>query len=874
MMNYKLRQAVRMALATGALAATVATPAFAQAPGEEASQLDRVQVTGTRISRSEIETAQPVTVITREDINLSGKLTVADLLQQSPFNTFGSFRETSGFASGASGTNAVSLRGLGSNRTLVLLDGRRISTTASSAGSTQDLNLIPLNAIERIEILRDGASAVYGSDAIAGVINLISRKDYEGVTFEIQASDPTNGGKDAYAAVSGGVSSGSGRVFYTVSHYDRAAQYYRDLDYAFPATDHFGITSWGFPATFIHPQGNFVDPRCPVRQGDSTEFPNSYTWDLDTTSVSGDGAFGRTRCGYDFSADIKSMPTTKRSSVFVRTEYDISSNLMFDGRFLMNQNESKSRFAGAPVTAPFPTMSADNPNNPSVLYGLDPANVTLLFRSVPFGTRNTEVQYNNYDATLGLVGNNSWFNHSFEWRTYGQYNRFRADDSSYNLVNKETLQKNINDGRLDIFEVNGPLDLGALAEARHTGLYQSETTRTAGDASVSFDYGSLAGGDIAWAFGTEYADIAFNQQNDPQSNRFVIAGSAGGDNFAASRYVTSAFFETLLPVLPTVDVTIAGRYDDYSDSGVSGQFSPAGGIAWRPLDRLLFRASYGEGFRVAGLDELYGNINESFPSGTDLVGCANGVAPCTPTQYRSFFGANPDLGPEESKSWTVGAVWEPIDRLELEVSYYFTEFDGLITTSSLNREFRAEADGFANTVTRNPDGTVDFISLQTQNFEGVETDGIDFRVGYTLNTDGLGLFRLGLEGIKVLSYKQRVFEGDPWDRLEGEIGQPDLRLLGSVYWDYGDWGVAVIGNFIDSQTSTSGGEKYEVSSYFQTDLQVRYALPWNADIVGGVLNAFDRDPPTNSEWFGWEPFDFTLYNTFGRTPYLRYRQSF
>ena len=262
MSNTMLRRAVRTALAAGAVAGLAQSPAaFAQSSDDDVKELGQTQVTCSRLSLADIETAQPVTVIDREDIDLSGDTTVAEVLQTSVFNSFGSFRATSGFGNGQAAVNEVSLRGLGSNRTLVLIDGRRSAATGGSGGAAQNLNQIPLSVVDRIEILRDGASAIYGSDAIAGVSNVITRKDFDGINLVYQQTFPSNGGEQVQAQATVGVSSAKGNIFFSLNALTQRPQYYRDLDYAAVAPESGGITSFGFPATAAGPSGVFLDPR-------------------------------------------------------------------------------------------------------------------------------------------------------------------------------------------------------------------------------------------------------------------------------------------------------------------------------------------------------------------------------------------------------------------------------------------------------------------------------------------------------------------------------------------------------------------------------------------------------------------------------------
>lgn len=880
-----IAKAVRYALATGVAATFVSAPAAFAAEDDDA---ETITVTGSRIKRTDVEGPSPVTVISREDIDASGDVTVAEVLRSSSFNSFGSFREQSGFGGGAIGQAQISLRGLGSQRTLVLIDGRRMASTGSSGGNVQNLNQIPLEIVERIDVLRDGASAIYGSDAIAGVINVITRKDYEGLTIRGGHENPSSldSGDSYRLALTSGISSAKGNLTVSVDHFERDAIYDRDFDEFAVAPDSGGFTSFGFPGTYINlATGQAVaDPRCPLLPGDSALFPNSYTWDGSSAASYGQPAdpAGDSICAYNFAADTKLFPGVKRDSIFVNGRYDISNNVTFVTRAIFGHNETQGRFAGAPVTTPFPTMAADNPTNPT-LGQADNAPLLLLMRTVPNGFRNTTVQENVQDVFAGIEGSADLFG-GMDWQLGAQHVRNRIISQTENLANKRSIQNAIDDATLDFFNVAGLDDATWLAQTsailqgfNHTGVYEAEVKNFTVDGLAQWDLFQLNSGAVPVVVGFEYYDQDFTQINDPESNQLIIAGTSGGDNITAGRHVASLFAEINVPLLDTVELNVAARYDDYSDFGSTT--NPKVGLSWRPFDELLIRGSYGEGFRAPSMSELYGNVSESFPPAIDVVGCANGVALCTPTQYRAFFGGNPDLGPEESESWTAGAVWAPTQDLSMEVSFYHIEFTGQIATISLQQAFNNESQGDTSLVTRNADGTVNNVQLTNTNLEGVETEGLDFNINYRLDFGDVGEFTFGMDVSKILKFDQDTVGSDAAGNpivittaFDGRVGFPDLRGTTHTTWKLGNFDASWDMLWIDSQSDDADFGTND--TWLSHDFQVGYNTPWDGRIVLGVRNAFEEDLPINAPDYGWQPLDFALYDPTGRVPYVRYEQNF
>jgi len=906
-----LRKGFNTYLALGLSVMLFAVPAWSQDEEEEAAELGKIEITGSRLSQTDIETARPVTVITREQIELSGFETVAQVLQSTPYNSFGSFRETSGYANGQAVVNNISLRGLGSARTLLLLDGRRVSGTGGSGGAAANLNQIPLALVERIDILRDGASAIYGSDAIGGVVNIITRKDFDGVNLSFTSGKPdTKGGEYIAATITGGTSNSKGNTFFTVQHYGQHPSYWRDTEWSH-AYNYESYSSFGFPGTFYSPYfGYMADSRCPeVPVGgvglygnngsyqdqlsdDGTnsnpDYPNSYTWYPYSKSYAGTAYADWSFCGYDYAQDIIMLPRAKRNGVLLKSTYDISPDVTMNAVLMISQNDADSRYAGTPVTGPYPTMSADNPNHPLIGMGydctqMDCLGATVFIRSVPNGTRDNTVVSNIQDLRLGFEGVLNVLG-GLEWEFNLQVMNNDIDNMTINLVNKPLLQKAIDDGLLDIFGVHGtPLsELGpTMQQFNHTKLYQADLKSTQGDFITKFDIGELRGGPIGMVLGAEYNHLAFDQINDPASKAQLIAGTAGGDNVQSDRSRKSVFFELGLPFTEKIEMSLAGRHDTYSSAGIGGNFSPQITFAYRPVDWILLRGTYGEGFRVAAMTQLYGERSESYPSGIDVVGCANGKGFCASTQYRTLYGGNPDLKPELSDHWTMGIVLSPLPELTIQVGFWHTDFTDLISTSSIQREFNAEAAGDVNYVTRCPaggipgcpDGAVDYISLQVNNFAGVEAEGLDFDLTYIIDTENAGRFDIGISGAKYTKYIVQSYPESPRIEYQGEMGLPDLRMNPHVYWGKGDWNVALTGYYIAGQSEVIGGTTYDVGGHYEVNMQVEYQLPWDASVAFGATNLMNTGPETNGDYYGWYPLDWSLYDTRGRTAYIRYEQS-
>ncbi|MGI8561318.1 MAG: TonB-dependent receptor plug domain-containing protein [Luteimonas sp.] len=894
----QLRDAISFALAVGATTLVGTGAALAQqttTENQQATTLDRIEVTGSRIKRAQVEGAVPVTVIDRETLEASGEVSVADYLRQTTFNSFGSFRPQSG--SSAQSFAGISLRGLGSQRTLILVDGRR-APIAPNVGQGQDLNSIPLAAVERIEILTDGASAIYGSDAIGGVVNIITRKDFNGVELTLGKSFPIRpGGDTEEGSVIFGTSGDRGRLMGGISYESRDIVFQRDREYSRGGISTFSNNLFvALPApgslNGFRPGGFFRHPT----NGSVLPGPNSCNAPGFSTTAPGPGR----RCFYDFTALAADEAAISNRSLFLRGDYQISDDWLVYISSNVGRVRSFGRYAPVP-SSPFPGglpfLPVGSPNHPAVRFpgqGYDPSTPYFFrHRFAAAGPRDTSIDSTSYNFNLGFEGRinevdvdfgirRSDFQYFDLGRNYivgglaqtaisnGTYNPYDPFSNSRNVINGFTTTIN-RDARTKIEEVYG---------------------------SATFDLFDMAGGTSVLAVGGEYREEFYQDIYDALSTSGQVVGSAG-NSAAGDREVYAGFFELLLPVFSKFEVNLAGRYDRYSDYG--NDFSPKISVRYQPFDALTFRASYGEGFRAPTLDILtqqpsFGAASISHPP-TCL---AFGQLPSCTTQVTTFSIANAGLTSEQSEQFSAGLVWDATDWLNLALDYYNIKIDGRIgfigvgtIVGCLNGSISACPPGLstfpANVIIPNaslglgaafgPQGEI--ITAQTgfSNLGTIETYGFDLSVRTNFNLGEWGRVRNQLQVTNPLSFKQ-----NDANSVVGRPGVPRYRATLANTWELGDWSLAYNVHYIHSTFSTAGrravaglndyGYPSHLPSWTTHDIGLTYNAPWNGSITLGVQNVADKDPVQDPFDPTGRGFDFSLYDGYGRVPYIRYKQTF
>ncbi len=893
-MKYKqnlLSRSIHSTLGAGAVLsmALASGVAFAQDgdADEEAVELDRVEVTGTRIKRVDIEGATPITVITRDDIDMSGDTSVAEVLRNLSANTFGSWKGQSGFGAGAPGAVEVNLRGVGA--TLVLIDGRRMAGSGYDGGATQNLNDIPLAIVDRIEVLRGGASAIYGSDAIAGVINIITLREMDGVTatflYETRSVDD---GTTKQFEFAGGSTSERGNIIITaqgtttdeladnsVSGFNNGVSWYSPVANVFYASQSAGAyVSW---------------------------FEDSLCENVDNTIDQG------YRCGYAYSNVTWLYPKQDRNSIMAKMNYELTDTINFNARLTYNANRTISRFAPTPVSTNTVTMQFDNPNAPAdvvadIWDAVDP-NIYIYTRTALMGTRDAFNNDTTYDLVFGLDG---YFDvlEGLDWQLNYQYNLKNTDVHNTNLVNDRLFQAGLDDGSFDLFNVSGMTQaeweehaIEFFKSVNHTGITEFRDARNTFDGNLGGMLWSSDSMILSGVVGIEFENTDFTKKSDPASAAGFISGGSGGDDVFADRDRTSAYTEIALDFDFGLELTGAVRYDEYDQTGDIGTQSAKKvfddvtymlSAAYRPTENILIRGVVGTAFRAPTMNELFASRSFSFPSGYDYYYCdtqgnpGNDPAYCDASnqpQHLAYFGGNPTLEPETAENMNFGVVWQITDNLSVEAGWFDIVYEDRISSVSINDILliNQQAGGTTPSVVRGPDGKIISIQSGVQNYLGTETSGFDFAATYMLDTNSIGRFDFTFDATYVTNFVNIDLDSDGNEvhfNRAGEYGFPDLRANIMTVWQLGDFFASWRMNYISGQDAPDSASFVDLDAVLYHNLRVGYNLPWDAEIAVGARNLTEEKTQYFTGTPAWRNYDTTLYDPSGRTLYVQYKQTF
>ena len=924
-----------MILSTTVFAQSSLPPAeAAQSPAtaaQEPASDDAIIITGSRIRRDPLSQDSPVTFVDRSDIDKTGLNSINDVLQRLPsaggglngkFNNSGNFGNPPDGGGVGAGAAEIDLRYLGSKRTLVLVDGLRFVNAASASGvpGSVDLNAIPESMIERIEVLQDGASAIYGSDAIAGVVNIITKRRQKGLlgTVQLGGYDDGDGFTQNYQFSWGNGGDGPTQIVFggNFVKQDPISSGDRDIS-LFPApysnTCLDGGCSSGTPLGRFIVLGNNLTLRGPVIGRPVIFNP------LNPTDPASDFKQFTTADRFNFAPFNFILTPLERIGMFVTAKQELGENMNLSGKLVFNRRNSKNQAAPLPLfVGPDAgngnlldtiTIDATNPFNP---FGqtLNSSNFAFIGRRViEGGPRRYNQKVDTTYGTVTLDGKFKVADRDWSWDINGIAGRNKAKQTVLGNINAANLQQALGPvaactGACVPFNIFG--GVGSITDAQYDFVSfvqddSSEQKLWGVSANLSGSLFDLPGGPLGFAVGLEHRD--YKGRFDPDE---IVAAGLGSDIPALpskGRYnIDEAYLEISAPLLSDrpffqlLELNGAVRFSNYSTSGSTTTFK--GGINWKPINDLRLRASYAEGFRAPTIGELFGTpsrfdqeLNDPCsasqnPTGVILANCTAQGVPSGYEQNNSqlsvITSGNEDLKPETSKGYNLGGVYSPsfIPRLSIEANYYNIKIKDAIFAAAGETLVQCvttnDPVACAN-VTRTSSGQIAQISGILGNVNGINTDGLDLNLSYRTDKTRFGRFGLTWNNTFLFNYDVIIpaASGSAVISREGtEQGSPDQafpkhKSIAILDWDSTHFGASITGRYIKSVKESQADNK--LNSRFYTDLQLRWTSPDFAENFGfalGVNNLFDKDPPGCISC-GLNNFDPGTYDVPGRYLYAR-----
>lgn len=823
----------RLCAALLAALAAPALPAMAQEAGSKDAKptvktLDQVTVTGSRIKRVEIEQALPITSITKQEIDAQGITSAEQLLMYLNIASNGSdnLASNAGIVQdtlrGDNGVSGANLRGQGSDATLVLLNGRRVATHGLK-GRAVDLNSIPFAAIERVEVLRDGASAIYGTDAIGGVINFITKRDYQGAQVTGFVDVTEEGGGNVYRSSllfgHGDLDKDGWNAFGTLSVKRNTILRGDDRDFSntfqpdrglspdtrgTPFATVFSLGTSGVGSTSLLKGGVFEPGNAtrltavniynlPGAEGCEAAGPNMGPY----AYRSWNSLSSKYACAWDYPAaaviqqPVDSVDFIGRATFRIGEQHEAyveltGSKVKVAKTFEPNQISSSTSTAATSLgpTTWYPLNATTKAtydkvyNALAAYFGAGQLNygapIAYRWRCMACGPRQIETTTDSYRFVAGIGGMLG------DW-TY-DVGLSRASSKSESILGTgfhytDALKAALGSGLINPFLAPGQAQsaeaMAALDAASAAGvkLYGGESIVTELDASVSGELGffTLPGGSIAMAAGIDLRREEYKFDGDQRTDKRAVFNAPFDDANAlgdVSRDIKAAYVEFNLPVFKNFDLNLAGRYDDYS--GFGSTTNPKVSFRYKPFDSLLFRGAYSTGFKVPNFNQLYNGISEVQYTGQDLADpatCPSGkanpsVAGCEIIRPVELFGGNPQLAPEESTQKSFGLVYSPMDRFNIALDWWEIERTNTIRAAARDVLITYYDEFEANWI-RDASGEVVAIDRRYINSGGSLTRGIELDANFNGELAG-GRWNINLNGSYLNLFKTKALETLPY----------------------------------------------------------------------------------------------------------------
>lgn len=873
----------RLELNRKTLAAAVAlllsgNVALAQAPRDG---LEEVVVTGSFLRRA-ADSASPLSIISQEDMRYTPRSSIGEILHADPAfsgsNVFTSF----GTGLGTSTSATINLRGLGPRATLVMLNGgRSVNNSQPNRDGvvTFDVNsLVPAIAIERIEVLKDGASALYGTDAVAGVVNFITRNDFEGVELETSWQQTDVGGAEEFL-VAGimGHGNDSGHMMLAFEHLERDPfDYLAHADAAAYDAAYPSLSNNGSPGSFRLIPGQTYNPIVPPG-ADNRLIRDPLCGDpsLGSGPVPGVPAFlgppanNNQICQAHSRLGRAVISGVERTSLYGHGEYSLGQSVAVGAEMGFTRAEF-DRAAGFGRATPETFLPASHPSN---IFGGDVMwrGSTVGPPAGPDGPNIFTATTNTWRAALFANGNVS-ADGSWRWDTKVTWSVNEAFSQNRNAMPSRMENALVGLGGFGCDQTTG---IPGMGECQYFNPFASRYLASPGDPDyndqaiidyvmpfgenisesqlvtatgiISGDAFQMAGGTAGIAFGYEFRNYGMKNDFDP----VTLAGEFGGNRevpFDADRDENALFVELVMPVTEALELQVAGRYEDYE---TVDEFVPKLGMMWTPTDTLIVRGTYGKSFKAPGLVPMFATSAGL----TDTVNVPGIIAGFPRTVTRP----NPNLQPETGESFTAGVTLDLTDRLTLSIDYWKIDTDDITGQESaqLVVEEYAATGAHADRLTFDASGELTDIDLLFDNFSVLNTDGIDFSVSWDIDLGGMGELRLSSGASYLLTYEYQIREDQP---IEDGLGRandrvfpypaPEWKVNTSLSWLRGGHYLRSTVRYIDGMLSDRLADDHPRQtdrSYTQVDLVYGYTFGSSGDapleLRLAVNNVTDERPP-------------------------------
>lgn len=873
-----------------AVAVALAVPAtgFTAANAQE----DEIVVTGSFLKRqSQADLPSPIQTVGSEQIDAVGAKNIADLTQTLTINTGAQNNPDAFTQNSTTGTSSINLRGLGLSSTLVLLNGKRQVLTATTTNDglqfVDTSSLVPLIAVDRLDILKDGASATYGSDAVAGVANFITYNSYEGVRLNGQYQTIAGTGDSDEYLMQGlfGKNFERGNVMAAISYLERTPLTTADRRLSRPQDD---TSALGNPGAYFILDGPFAAPFAGLPIIDSTGC-EEVGGDRQVLSPNAGGSgLDVGFCGFDFGDFFNLVAEEERLTGYVQGDFELTDtiSLRLEGTYADNE-----AVRGNSPTFPFlqtAVVPTSHPNNP---FG---ANVAFFGRAIGNGGNVSPNEITSETTRLSATLDGS-YGDSGSWElsyTYGKNdyvvatedtitNRFQCSLTGFTVnastggaCDATTLQTAADGSTIPVGQIFNPFATSFSSSPNSdavldfiigTQVRTLESDLQVFEGIITQDLWETDNGPIGIALGAQYREQTLSADFDDISLNDNFGFIIGEQPYDGEQEVYALFGEMGIPLSPIADLQLAIRYEDYGGS-IGETIDPKIALLLRPTDTLSLRGSYSTSFRAPSVFQQEGQgtslnqVNDPVTGGTAFAAVR--------TQ------GNPDLDPEESETFNFGASWEPKPGLTIDVDYFSFEFTDVIIPENFQAIVNADPNG--PQVVRSSAGTILQINSNYVNASSVETSGVDFKVEKEIDTDNAGTFVPFIEGTYILEY-------DLEDPLAGSVdgagsrnfnnfgtSTPELRFNTGVGWQNGAHSANVFVRHIDSYDDDQNGGR-EVDAHttldWQYNLRVSDYLDTEAGMTFtlGMVNALDEDPP---QVFTNGGFDSKVHDPRGQLTYI------